>query len=488
VIVAREQPGINDIDLGESGSNFKGDYGNYDLVPNSASCRIALLSPYSGNNLGDAAILDAAITNLRARVPDVHFSGITLNCENFVGRHGDRAFRLCAMDRPFYGMSGEHKAESADDFERSNGNDRKPRLTIVNRVRELLKGVVPLWLRLRVIRVSVSRVSKEIRHWADGYRFLRAHDLLIVSGGGQLDEEWGGPWGLPYTILKWAILARINRVPFVIASVGVGIVTSRTSRLFLSIALRCAQYRSYRDKHTKKVASELFSRVASDPVVPDLAFSIPASDFPQPSGVRRLARGRTLIALSPIAFAKPGSWPSENEELYRRYLQQMAHLISQLLERGNFLVMVWSALSDRQVIREILSHLDAESRTKLDSQMHIPAINSWRDLVAVLLDADFLIASRLHSVILGSVARCPTVAISFDPKVDWAMADLGQTDYLFQIRNFAAEDVIRALDHLLVNKRSVVERLEKYRITAQQSCGTRYESLASLVNSTISQA
>ena len=97
-----------------------------------------------------------------------------------------------------------------------------------------------LWF-LKPIYKAARRVYQELRHCAGAYRFLRTEDLLIVSGGGQLDEEWGGPWGHPFTLFKWAVLARIAHVPFAIASVGACKLTSKTSRFFVSVALRMAQ-------------------------------------------------------------------------------------------------------------------------------------------------------------------------------------------------------------------------------------------------------
>ena len=66
--------------------------------------RIALLTPYTGGNLGDAAIQDAVIANLRLRLPGAKFSGISLNCDNFVEQHGIDGFPLCGSSTRFYGM------------------------------------------------------------------------------------------------------------------------------------------------------------------------------------------------------------------------------------------------------------------------------------------------------------------------------------------------------------------------------------------------
>ena len=51
----------------------------------------------------------------------------------------------------------------------------------------------------------------EVRHSVEGYRFLRTQHLLVVSGGGQLTEEWGGAWQHPFGLFKWAILAQSSR-------------------------------------------------------------------------------------------------------------------------------------------------------------------------------------------------------------------------------------------------------------------------------------
>jgi polysaccharide pyruvyl transferase WcaK-like protein len=442
-----------------------------------ADRNIALLTPYTGHNLGDAAIQDAVIANLRLRLADPQFSGVTLNCCNFIERHGDASFPLCGPRRPFYGMyegrvalgdSGSDGPSTGDEQEASS-----------NTLRRILKRIRPLWWCLKTIRSSARRVWGELNHWVRGYRFLRTQDLLIVSGGGQLDEEWGGAWGHPFALFKWAILARIAGVRYVIASVGACKIDTRACRFFLSQALRRAQYRSYRDEHSRAVAAGLLRQAANDPVIPDLAFSLPASELPRPTPRPSTARGRVVVGISPIAYAKPGTWAYENSALYDRYLQQMAIITSQLLDRNYSLVFVWSGLGDDdRVAREILDRLDEESKDRADRQIHMPSIITWRDLVSSLQDVDFLIASRLHSAILGFVAQKPTISISFDPKVDWLMEDLGQTDYLLQIRDFTARDVLKALDKIELHSGSVKAQIRSYQLRIEKTLAAQYDKLA----------
>jgi polysaccharide pyruvyl transferase WcaK-like protein len=115
-------------------------------------------------------------------------------------------------------------------------------------------------------------------------------------------------------------------------------------------------------------------------------------------------------------------------------------------------------------------------------RMHVPRIRTWKDFVTSLRDVDFLIASRLHGAILGFVTQIPTVAISFDPKVDWVMEDLGQSEYLLQIRDFAAEDVIEAFDRIKLSRDSVVEQIASYRHGIISAFALQYDALAKLVS------
>lgn len=451
-----------------------------------AKCpRIALLTPYTGGNLGDAAIQDSIIANLRLRLPGAQFSGVSLNCDNFTERHGSSAFPLCASQGRFYRMSQGRMMHQPVEGRSPEAPSDENKATMSVVLRKALKQVPVLWRCLRRIRSLGRRVHGELRHCFQGYRFLRTQHLLIVSGGGQLDEEWGGPWGHPFTLFKWAILARMAGVPYAMASVGACKVTSITSRFFLSVALRMARYRSYRDKNSRKLASGLFRRAGGDSVVPDLALSLPPSELPPPASIRAMAQGRPIVAISPIAYAKPGAWPYQNAALYSRYLQEVARVASRLLQRDYFLLFVYSSLGDDdRVIPELLGWLDAEAREKASGRVRVPVINAWKDVAANLSAVDFLVASRLHSTILGFVTETPTVAISFDSKVDWVMQDLGQTDYLLHIRDFRAEDVIDALDRIELHSGSVAAKIQSYKLGIESAFTQQYDGLAELAMAT----
>jgi hypothetical protein len=64
--------------------------------------RIGLLSPYTGSNLGDAAIIESARTHLLRLFPDAGMLLIVLNCGRASRAHGLDSFPLTAVPRAFY--------------------------------------------------------------------------------------------------------------------------------------------------------------------------------------------------------------------------------------------------------------------------------------------------------------------------------------------------------------------------------------------------
>ncbi len=345
-------------------------------------------------------------------------------------------------------------------------------------ISNLLHKVPGLVRTLKAIRQLAKEIDSEVLHAVRGYRFLYPHDLLIIAGGGQLDEEWGGPWGHPFALFKWSALARIAHVRCEFVGVGASKVDGRITRTFLSMALRMSQGRSYRDQHSKEVAAGLLRRADQDSVVPDIAFGAPVVDSMSFSAIRSAAKGRTVIAVSPISYARPGSWPQADPAFYRHYLDQMSQLIVQLLDRDYFVVMIFSALSDANVIKEISNSLDDRLQAALRSQIYISSINTWRDLLRVLQDVDFVIASRLHSAILSFAANKPTIAISFDKKVDRIMEDLGQGGYVLQIRDFSTQDVIDALCRIEKNRNAVTDEITSYTRQARRVLESQFDLIA----------
>src|SRR5207247_11214974 len=63
-------------------------------------------------------------------------------------------------------------------------------------------------------------VPLELAFLARSYRNLPGTVLLLVAGSQQLNDYWGGPWGFPFTLFKWSLLARATGTKVAVLSPG----------------------------------------------------------------------------------------------------------------------------------------------------------------------------------------------------------------------------------------------------------------------------
>jgi polysaccharide pyruvyl transferase WcaK-like protein len=396
---------------------------------------IALLTPYDGGNLGDAAIQEALISNFRRFHSPLQISGITLDPERTAALHSIPCYLLAINSRPHYKVKTRSAVESTDHAKTNLPDGNGSEVNFFSRLRRRAR----LSAFLKPIR-ALFRLAKEGRHVLQSYLLLREVDLLVVAGGGQLDEEWGGTWGHPYALMKWSVLARLAGAKTVFLSVGSCRIESRVSRKFVQVALSLALYRSYRDEGSRQIALGI-SPAADGPVVPDLAFSLPSThNEPLSEAIRKPLH----VGVSPIAFSRPGLWPTERAAAYERYMTELGAFVTWLLSRGASVTLFSSSTPDEQTFKDLRDrvspHIEKAALARLSSR----DVSTVRELVGLLQSMDFVVASRLHGLLLSFLAAKPSLAISYDRKVQKLMEDLDQARYCFDIRSFTCRELLEA--------------------------------------------
>src|SRR5512133_1751254 len=174
--------------------------------------KIGLLNHIGSGNLGDDATFDVVMRNIRLRWPQVQITGFSQNSEDTRKRHGVPSYPIRRSSWSFgYKPSG-------------------PSTGLRERVRARAQTHKGMWFLLSVLYALAVRLPRdcvrELAFLAGSRRLLTSLDLFIVSGGGQL-TEWGGPWGFPYTLFKWVLLAKSARVRCMFLNVGAGPISHR---------------------------------------------------------------------------------------------------------------------------------------------------------------------------------------------------------------------------------------------------------------------
>ena len=387
--------------------------------------RVGLISPTSGN-LGNATMQSAMIANLRKRIVGVEIVGITLNADDTRRRHGIEAFPLSAVSRPSYGLlnSGASHAH----------NQLALRLSPI---KQWLKHVPLLGRMLRTVR----NWCMELAHIATAVRVVRKLDRVIVPGGGAVGDFWGGPWGHPWTLFKWSMISRVCGVPFLFVSVGQSPLERPLSRFFLSVALRLAEYRSYRD-HGSKNAAETLIGARNDPVYPDLAFSYARPEVQTLCGNGSQDR-RLVIGVSPIAYCDPRTWPRKDGRRYAAYVTKLAEMVKWLIKERHRVLFFTTDGPDALTLDDVQTIIRAGDLAA-DAVRILPGSTeqSPESLLKGISCADLTIASRLHGVILSHLNTTPVLALSFEPKVDAHMSAVGHKDYCLSIDNLRLDTLI----------------------------------------------
>lgn len=398
--------------------------------------RIGVLYPSGWGNLGDEAILQATFAALRGRWPDVALRAFTLHPARTAANHGVEAEALTGVNRHLFGAplgEGPLAVRAARALARRTRNV------------PLLGGLTG--------RASnfVATLVFEVISLLNAWRWVRTADLVLASGGGQLDAVWGGAWGQPYALARWAWLARRAKVPFALLSVGYGGASTWLSRRFLRYAVGGAAYCSVRDAGSGAMTLQL--GVKRDlPVVPDLAFGLTS---PSPLPPRRPGYD---IGISPMVYLRPGSWPIENKAGYERLIALWASLVTAIVAKGDRVHLFVSNPGDMAAVWDIWERLGEPARAGCT----IAQAQSPNALLEFFRGLDVIISSRLHGVLLAIVSARPVLALSHDRKVRAVMGDSGVSDFCVDLTTATVQQVTEILRNLTDQLDPCATRLREY--------------------------
>jgi polysaccharide pyruvyl transferase WcaK-like protein len=143
------------------------------------------------------------------------------------------------------------------------------------------------------------------------------------------------------------------------------------------------------------------------------------------------------------------------------------YLISNLIRQGYSIVLFATDVPDRKVIHDIFNSLTKACSLNIHERIRQARTETIGDLVLELLKVDYVVASRLHGVLLAHLLCIPVLAISYDRKVDTHMADIGLFDYCMDIHRLEIASPIEKFEALTANAdriRSILkERTDDYK-------------------------
>lgn len=442
------------------------------------SIKIALMGPFGSGNLGDAATQDAMIANVRQRFPSAEIFGISVYPEDTEARHGIKSFPMHPSVRT--AATGSPQGQSA-------APDPAPVATSgLERLKAAIKRCGPLYHLLQVPKKAVAALAaavEELRFMIACYRAIKGIDLLLCSGGGQLDDHWGGPWVQPFALFRWALVARLAGVKFGFVSVGVGHLDSPVSRFLIRRALSWAAYRTFRDPRSAARVAQLGIEDAGA-VFPDLAYSLPhphhAAQEP-----RLVSDKFATVGVNVIPYCAARGWPDREPAVYQEYLTKIATVVAWLAERGLKVVIFPTAEAmDMLAVGDLESRLLKTLSPELRARITIDPVKGVKNLLLLLRTCDLVITSRFHGVLLSFVVGTPAIGLSYHWKIDEVMKECGQEASCFDIRTATVAQVQAAFERLSNEGASARTAIQQRVHSSERQLAAQYDQLFAMVEKT----
>jgi len=389
------------------------------------STTIMFFGNFGTQNLGNECTLQAIIQNARRFLPGATVSCVCTDPLATSAAHGIPAFRISRR----YGEGV------------TAGSGRRHRNPVS-----------------RLIRRLVVRLPREVGEWVTAFRTLKGTRMLVMTGTGMLGDFGIGPFDLHYEILKWSILAKIRGSKLLFVSVGAGPIAHPLSRWIVKLAISLADYRSYRDDFSKEYLSSIGFDTRNDFVYPDLAFSLKPEIRASASGSRRAP----MICLGLMDYYGKGSVQEYSESIYQTYLDKIVRFVAWLLDR-NYTVrlLIGDDSYDRRIKGDVIERLKKKRSKPAQGQIIDEPVSSVERLIAQLAEADLVVGTRFHNILLAMMLNKPVIALSYHEKIASLMAGMGMADYCQNVDELDVDVLVERFLELEKNAGIVKTAMER---------------------------
>jgi polysaccharide pyruvyl transferase WcaK-like protein len=435
--------------------------------------KICIISHGGTKNLGDEALFATVVQNTRLRVPDAEIIGFTINPEDSRERHGVTCYPVRRSS-----AIASVKESSADAVPAPATHSASSTASTDSKLKQTLKaipGLRPLLNGLRALAKGLVSAVQEPKFLLDSYRRLKGADLLLAAGGQQLNDGYGGPWGYPFTLYKWTLLAKCTGTKVALLSVGAGPIDAPLSKFFFRRTLTLVSYRSYRDAISSQLMASLGIK-GSHPVFPDLVYSLrlPAPK-PAPSGATQV-----VVGTNPVPFFAAHYWPIPDDARYQEYVGKLAKFVEWLDKSGHSVLFFPTQVrADAITINDIRASMNGSAKSS--NLLTQGPLQNLEDLVSEISRMDLVIANRYHGILISLMMNKPVLGIAYHEKSRALLEQAGQGDYVLNIEDFKTEELVGRFKDMEANAPALKKRIAERMAPLRKALDAQYDTVFGLI-------
>lgn len=439
---------------------------------------VGIFGHYGNLNLGDESIIAAVIENIKLRLPDARLHGFSINPDDTCKRYGIPAYPIRnvarnstvthKIKRSPMGQSAKQPSRSAAVDSLGSAAQAKAMFKKIPVVADVMR------LGQKVAFSLVKSLPQEMRFLARSYGILKNIDLLIIAGSNQFLDNFGGPFGFPYTLLKWSILARLASTRLVYLSVGAGPLDARLSRLLVRLALMFSDYTSYRDLASKKlIETRAFPK--NGKVYPDLAYSL---TLPEPANEPRkmdAVADKPVVAINVMPMYDSRYWCVHDDDRYQQYIEKVTAFCAKLFQEKYPVFFFATQKKDENVIEDVLVMLRKENVTQMEAEELVKRSNTVDELMSILASAQIVVATRFHGTVLSLLTEKPVLGICYYRKTDDLLREVELGEYSLSLDTLDPDQLWQTFKKLDKNRTEASERVGKKIASFRRSLDEQYD-------------
>ncbi|MGF2617971.1 polysaccharide pyruvyl transferase family protein [Rossellomorea aquimaris] len=267
---------------------------------------------------------------------------------------------------------------------------------------------------IRSVLATLSQHFKEVRKL----------DVLIMGGGGVLMDMFKRDAPLYSTLV---FLARVFGCKVIIYGVGAGPIRTFVGKNLIKGMIGASAITAVRDAESKNLLQSIGVDKTIE-VIPDPALAL------GDASLKRRTQKIKRVGVTALPYYSSAYWPESDEDIYENYINDMAIGLDRAIDEHNVEITFFST----KYPQDIGATKDIYDKMKRKDSAIILEENLYpQELIKLSRDMDFVIGTRLHSLILSTAAGTPVIGVGYHPKVHSFMKRIEQLDTYISMEELA---------------------------------------------------
>lgn len=292
---------------------------------------------------------------------------------------------------------------------------------------------------------------------------VTASDLVVVGGGGLLNDYWAVDigrvlfdpgWGLTCHTLPALTAAALGK-PYGFLAVGAGPLEDPHAREYVAALLSGAAFASVRDETSRRLLIDCGADPAHIDLAADPACLLEARHSPTVDAIleeHSLAAGGNWLAIA----LRPWPFSTNRDGLLATLAQGLDRALVAADALALFVPMQPSGGegdADLPFARAVRERMRERERTSV-----LETETSPGEVSALLGASRAVVAMRLHALLLAANAGVPGLPIAYDPKVRAIAAELGIEELVLPVDPLSPEQLAGGIARLLSERALFAQR------------------------------